>query len=106
MEFIDNASVRVEVLGRSITGKYWLGCHTDNNVVFNLNIQVPMADVPPGMPPPPPVPYIARIDDEGLHICCPYMKMERPSDFEGPGYCLMKAGKKDEGVSEVANLSK
>merc|ERR1712070_1142051 len=40
----------------------------------------------------PPVPYIAKIDDEGLHLCCPFMKMERPTEFAGPGYVLMKRG--------------
>jgi len=89
MDFLDEHQVRVEVLGRSIIGRYWVDCSHEPH---HLNIQVPMQDVPPGMPPPPPVPYIARIDDEGLHLCCPYLKMERPTDFEGPGHCIMKKG--------------
>lgn len=89
MDFLDEQQVRVEVLGRSIIGRYWVDCSATPH---HLNIQVPMQDVPPGMPPPPPVPYIARIDDEGLHLCCPYLKMERPTAFEGPGYCIMKRG--------------
>eukprot|EP00971_Amphidinium_carterae_P119733 2372035-Amphidinium_carterae.1 len=61
-------------------------------------VQVPAAisDLPAGMPPPPPVPYIVKVlacgavkllslvsihahqvDDSGLHLCCPYMKLER-----------------------------
>ncbi|CAK0867727.1 unnamed protein product [Prorocentrum cordatum] len=102
MEFLDERSVRVEVLGRSIVGKYWVdaGCEP-----VQLSIQVPMPEQPPNMPPPMPVPYIARID-ENLHLCCPFMKLERPTAFEGPGYCLMKRGalsKAEE--SEVASLS-
>lgn len=89
MDFLDENQVKVEVLGRSIIGRYWVDCSHEPH---HLNIQVPTQDVPPGMPPPPPVPYIARIDDEGLHLCCPYLKMERPTDFEGPGYCIMKRG--------------
>merc|ERR1712139_346385 len=65
-----------------------------------------MGDIPPGMPPPPPVPYIARIDEVGLHLCCPYLKMERPTEFVGPGYVLMKKGSMNViDDSEVASLS-
>lgn len=89
MEFLDETQVRVAVLGRSIVGKYWVdGAENPQH----LNIQVPMQEAPPGMPPPPPVPYIAKIDSEGLHICCPFMTMDRPAKFEGPGYCLMLRG--------------
>jgi hypothetical protein len=104
MEFLDADSVRVEVLGRSIVGRYWVDVGQEP---FHLNIQVPCGEVPPGMPPPPPVPYIARIDEVGLHLCCPYLKMERPTEFVGPGYVLMKQGsmtKVDD--AEVANLSR
>lgn len=89
MVFFDEHSVKVEVLGRSIVGRYWVDASVDPH---HLTIQVPMQDMPPGMPPPPPVPYIARIDEKGLHMCCPFMKIERPTDFEGPGYCLMVRG--------------
>lgn len=103
MEFLDETSVRVEVLGRSIIGKYWLDVEHDP---FHLNIQVPHAEIPPGMPPPPPVPYIARIDEVGLHLCCPYLKMDRPKEFVGPGYVLMKGGSMAQvDNSEVASLS-
>merc|ERR1719162_68849 len=40
----------------------------------------------------PPVPYIARIDEAGLHLCCPVLRMDRPTVFDGDGYCLMKRG--------------
>lgn len=104
MEFVNNDSVRVEVLGRSILGKFWVDIQQEPH---HLNIQVPPMDMPPGMPPPPPVPYIARIDDTGLHLCCPYLKMERPTEFTGQGYVLMKKGgltKQDN--NEIANLSR
>jgi len=103
MEFLENdTEVRVDVLGRSIVGRYWVDVSHDP---IHLNIQVPNQGCPPGMPPPPLVPYIARIDDVGLHLCCPYLKMSRPEEFTGPGYVLMKAGAmaQDDG-SEVANL--
>ncbi|CAE8634489.1 unnamed protein product [Polarella glacialis] len=104
MEFLDDASVRVEVLGRSIVGRYWVDGGGDPK---HLNIQVPMQDIPPGMPPPPPVPYIAKIDDNGLHVCCPYMKMERPTAFEGPGYCLMAKGSVQKAAgSDISHLSR
>jgi len=89
MEFLDETQVRVAVLGRSIIGKYWVDGAADPQ---HLNIQVPMQEAPPGMPPPPPVPYIAKIDSAGLHICCPFMTMDRPTKFDGPGYCLMHCG--------------
>jgi len=103
MEFLDSDSVRIEVLGRSIIGKYAVDVSHEPH---HLNIVVPVGEVPPGMPPPPPVPYIARVDEIGLHLCCPYLKMERPAEFTGPGYVLMKAGPlgKDDN-SDVTNLS-
>jgi len=101
MEFLDESQVKVEVLGRAIVGRYWVDC---GPTPHHLNIQVPMTEVPPGMPPmmPPPVPYIAKIDNAGLHICCPFMCMDRPTEFEGPGYCLMTSGPlNDAGASEA-----
>eukprot|EP00928_Gymnodinium_smaydae_P061750 TRINITY_DN45767_c0_g1_i1.p1 TRINITY_DN45767_c0_g1~~TRINITY_DN45767_c0_g1_i1.p1 ORF type:complete len:421 (+),score=107.87 TRINITY_DN45767_c0_g1_i1:60-1322(+) len=89
MEFLDDSVVRVEVLGRSIDGKFWMDC---TPVPHHLSIQIPMPNAPPGMPQAPPVPYIVKIDDAGLHACCPFMKMDRPTEFEGPGYCLMVPG--------------
>jgi len=106
MEFMDNNSVRVAVLGRSIIGRYWINVTHEPH---HLDIQVPMGDVPPGCPPPPAVPYIARIDEKGLHLCCPFMKMERPTEFEGPGYCLMLAGglsDEPEGRKDIMKLPK
>lgn len=104
MEFLENdTGVRVDVLGRSIIGKFWLDL---SHEPYHLNIQVPHAEVPAGMPPPAPVPYIARIDSVGLHLCCPYLKMERPTEFSGPGYVLMKSGAmKQFDDSTIANLS-
>lgn len=104
MEFMNETSVRVQVLGRSLVGQY---CVDAQQNPHHLNIQVPMAEAPPGMGPAPPVPYIARIDEKGLHICCPFMRMDRPTEFEGPGYCLMRSGplnQAEEGA-EVAGLS-
>mmetsp|Transcript_53375 Transcript_53375/g.155570 ORF Transcript_53375/g.155570 Transcript_53375/m.155570 type:complete len:441 (-) Transcript_53375:36-1358(-) len=103
MEFLDEKSVRVQVLGRSIVGTYWVDAGQSPH---HLNIQVPMAEAP-GMPPPPPVPYIAKIDSDGLHICCPFMKMDRPTQFDGPGYCLMQSGSLNQVAegAETANLS-
>lgn len=90
MEFLNESQVRVEVLGRGIVGIYTVNGNKDP---FELNVQVPM-DGPYGPmgPPPPPVPYIAKMDEQGLHLCCPYMKLERPTEFSGPGYCLMQKG--------------
>lgn len=89
MEFKDAGKVRVEALGRSVMGTYWLDCEQEPH---HLNIQVAMPDAPPDMPPPPPVPYIVRLDDKGLHLCCPFMVLDRPTAFEGEGYCLMVPG--------------
>mmetsp|Transcript_68106 Transcript_68106/g.197378 ORF Transcript_68106/g.197378 Transcript_68106/m.197378 type:complete len:435 (-) Transcript_68106:80-1384(-) len=88
MEFMDGGKVRVGVLGRSIVGSYWLDC---SHMPHHLSIQVPVPDMP-GVPPPPPVPYIVRLDGDDLHLCCAYMTMERPTSFDGPGFCLMKRG--------------
>mmetsp|Transcript_90837 Transcript_90837/g.256573 ORF Transcript_90837/g.256573 Transcript_90837/m.256573 type:complete len:418 (+) Transcript_90837:84-1337(+) len=105
MEFVDASNVRVEVLGRSIVGQYYLDCKPEPH---HLNIQVPMHEAPPGMPPPPPVPYIAKIEQDCLHLCCPFMKMDRPTEFAGPGYCCMSYGPMAQGqeADVAAKLSK
>lgn len=103
MEFNLDSTVRVEVLGRSIIGRYDVDATVEP---AHLNIQVPMPDMPPGMPPPPPVPYIAKREGEALLLCCPYMAMERPQKFEGPGHCIMKPGKIQKAVdASIASLS-
>lgn len=102
MEFLSESNVRVEVVGRSIVGKYWVNCKEHP---YHLDIQVPVQDVPLGMPMPPPVPYIAKLDDDGLHLCCPVMSMERPTSFDGHGYCLMTSGPLAVGNDDVAHLS-
>lgn len=89
MEFLSGSVVRVAVLGRSINGLWWVD---PGPSPFHLNIRVPAVDVPQTMGPPPPVPYIAKIDEAGLHLCCPVLRMDRPDRFEGDGYCLMKRG--------------
>lgn len=90
MEFMEDGSVKIIVLGQDTVGKYWVDADKEPH---HLSIQVQPPGMPPGpMPPVPPVPYICRTDEEGLHICCPYMKMERPTEFSGPGYCIMKRG--------------
>lgn len=92
MEFDGNKSVTVTVLGRASPGTYWVDAAKDPKHL-TIQMQPPSQPGMPYMPPVPPVPYIARIDESGLHLCCPYMKMERPTEFVGPGYCLMKKGK-------------
>ena len=104
MQFLDHCQVRVQVLGRSIMGQFRVDATKDPK---HLDIQVTMEDIPPGMPPPPPVPYIAKVDGQGMHLCCPYMKMERPDHFGGEGYCLMtKGAMENESDATVKNLSK
>lgn len=104
MEFIDHCQVRVQVLGRSIMGQFRIDATKDPR---HLDIQVTMEDIPAGMPPPPPVPYIAKVDKQGLHLCCPYMKMERPDHFGGEGYCLMtKGAMEQDSDASLVNLSK
>lgn len=105
MEFLEgDEQVRVNVLGRSIVGRFWVDVTKEPH---HLNIQVPHGEVGAHMPPPPPVPYIARIDPVGLHLCCPYLKMERPTEFTGPGYVLMKRGTLEQpDASEVSHLSR
>lgn len=106
MEFLDESRVRVDVMGRSIVGTYWLDCGPEPH---HLNIQVQMAnDAPPGVPPPPPVPYIVKVDSEGLHLCCPYAQIQRPTEFKGEGYCLMTRGplnNASDDAGEIAKLS-
>jgi len=108
MEFLDDARVRVDVMGRSIVGRYTLNCSSEPH---HLDIQVPMAQemqAPPGFGQPPPVPYIAKVDEEGLHLCCPYVQTERPSEFKGEGYCLMRRGPlatNSDDSGEIAKLS-
>lgn len=103
-EFFDDNRVRVEVLGRSILGSFAVMNGQDP---FHLNVQVPMGEVPAYMPPPPAVPYIARIEGDTLHLCCPYLKMERPTDFTGHGYCKMLRGSlKKEDDAEISKLSR
>mmetsp|Transcript_39581 Transcript_39581/g.104900 ORF Transcript_39581/g.104900 Transcript_39581/m.104900 type:complete len:432 (-) Transcript_39581:268-1563(-) len=105
MRFVDHVTVHVEVMGKAIEGKYWVDCkHTPHH----LNVQVPIQE--PGMPmqpPPPAVPYIAKIEDDGLHLCCPYPTLNRPETFDGPGFCLMQRGPVEQQEDpEVAGLSR
>jgi len=105
MEFMEGNRVQVAVFGRSVVGTCSLDCDPDPH---NLTIQVPMPDAPPGMPPPPPVPYIVRLDDAGLHLCCPAGPHElRPMKFAGPGYCHMVRGKlaMEDSAAEMASLT-
>lgn len=104
IEFLNSREVRVQVLGRSIMGRFWVDA---SQSPMHLDIQVVMEDIPVTMPPPPPVPYITKVDDEGLHLCCPYMKLERPETFGGEGYCKMAKGTLDNSQdASVQQLSK
>lgn len=104
MQFLDHCQVRVQVLGRSIMGQFRVDATKDPK---HLDIQVTSEEIPPGYPPPPPVPYIAKADQQGLHLCCPYMKMERPDHFGGEGYCLMTKGVMENASDEaIKRLSK
>ena len=50
------------------------------------------------------VPYIFELRDDGhtLAMCCPYLVPELPSEFDGPGFVLMKkADAADEGDEEL-----
>lgn len=89
MEFLENGTVRITVLGRSVDGKYVLNASVTPT---QLNIQVPMPDAPMGLPPPPPVEYIVRLQADELHLCCPVQVLKRPTEFKGPGLCVMLRG--------------
>jgi len=102
MEFLDGGRVRIDALGNSVVGTYWVDV---SQTPHHLSIQVPMPHAPPGTPAPPPVPYIVKLDDVGLHLCCPFMVLERPTVFQGPGYCLMKKGSVGDSA-EAEELSK
>lgn len=86
MEFKDDVVI-VKMLGKDVEARYWVDCKHDP---VHMNVQVPMQD--PAMGFPPTVPYISRIDDEGLHVCVPLKNLTRPTAFEGPGYVLMHRG--------------
>eukprot|EP00913_Durusdinium_trenchii_P028590 g26813.t1 len=101
MEFLDHYQVRLQVLGRSIQGRYRVDAMQNP---MHLDIQVAMEGMPSDAPP---VPYITKVDEHGMHLCCPYMKMERPERFAGEGYCLMTKGAMAQSVEEkVDHLSK
>mmetsp|Transcript_698 Transcript_698/g.1067 ORF Transcript_698/g.1067 Transcript_698/m.1067 type:complete len:419 (+) Transcript_698:65-1321(+) len=96
-------SLRVSVLGQTASGMWWIeGYHEPQHLMFQVQ--------PPGGAGVfvPPQPYIGRIDEEGLHLCCPYLTPERPTEFAGPGYCIMKRGKlvAEDTSSELEGLSR
>jgi tetratricopeptide (TPR) repeat protein len=104
--FKKDGSLEVKVLGNGCDGWWRLASGADKEP-WHMDVQV----VPPGGPPgfmPPAVQYIARIDEQGLHLCTPFMTQQRPTDFSGPGYCLMAKGKLQEEANDadLAGLSK
>mmetsp|Transcript_98852 Transcript_98852/g.247860 ORF Transcript_98852/g.247860 Transcript_98852/m.247860 type:complete len:417 (+) Transcript_98852:106-1356(+) len=93
MEFMEGGQLRVEVMGRSVTGSYNVDCDHDP-VHLSISVQAP------------PMPYICKLDSEGLHLCCPFYSMDRPTTFDGPGYCLMRSGPlPSENFEELAKMS-
>lgn len=94
MEFMEGGQLRVQVMGRSVEGNYQVDCAHDP-IHMDIAVQAP------------PMPYIVKLDDAGLHLSCPYADPCRPQAFEGPGYCLMRRGKlpPDNFEEELAKLS-
>lgn len=87
LEFIDHQYVRINVMGKSIIGVFECDASQDP-VHVDIKVQAspePGADAET-------VKYIMKLDDEGLHTCSPYMTMDRPKDFNSPGFCLLKRG--------------
>jgi len=88
IEFLDDGTARIEVMGREAAATFSLDASCAPN---RLDLRLQADSVSPGAPPPPPLAYIVRLEGEGdeLHMCCPFEDRGRPRAFEGPGYVAM-----------------
>mmetsp|Transcript_50491 Transcript_50491/g.130066 ORF Transcript_50491/g.130066 Transcript_50491/m.130066 type:complete len:905 (+) Transcript_50491:74-2788(+) len=84
----DGVSARVQVRGRTAVAEYSLDTSRTPHHL-DLRVLPPPGSVPESSPLQPPLCYIARVEGNRLHLCCPFPTPERPTAFEGPGYCLM-----------------
>lgn len=88
-DFLNSKDLMVSVMGRTCPGTF--SVDASQNPV-GMDIQVIPPETPPGCVPPP-APYIARFSEAGsLELCCPYMVQQRPTSFDGPGFCELKRG--------------
>ncbi|CAJ1404832.1 unnamed protein product [Effrenium voratum] len=71
-------------MGQTLEGRFRMNCSTEP---YQLDIEV----LPKGSScPPPAIPYIFKFQDGRLHLCGPADgRMHRPSNFDGPGLCVM-----------------
>jgi len=74
----------ITVMGQTLEGRFRMNCSTEP---YQLDIEV----LPKGSScPPPAIPYIFKFQDGRLHLCGPADgRMHRPSNFDGPGLCVM-----------------
>ncbi|CAJ1404835.1 unnamed protein product [Effrenium voratum] len=74
----------ITVIGQTLEGRFRMNCSTEP---YQLDIEV----LPKGSScPPPAIPYIFKFQDGRLHLCGPADgRMHRPSNFDGPGLCVM-----------------
>jgi len=89
MEFHkDGATVHIQIMGKTVTGKYVLDC---SKTPYSLDLMLPnTATDSCTINCSAPVPCIVNFECKELHLCCPCSAaMQRPETFEGPGFCLM-----------------
>jgi len=84
IEFKDERSVIITVMGQTLEGRCKMDCSKEP---AQLDITV----LPKGTSClPPPIPYIFKIEAGHLHLCGPSdSKMDRPTGFDGHGLCIM-----------------
>jgi len=89
-----------------VTGQYVLDC---SRTPYLLDLKLPSTAANNGtiVCSAPPVPCIAQVQGDELHLCCPCTTaMERPEAFEGPGYCLMSRAGNDPDAVKVQEEEK
>jgi len=82
--FLPGGNAEVTVMGQMLPAR----CHVDGSTSpASLDLEVLHSGENPA---PPRIPYIFKVEAEHLHICGPKDgRMVRPTQFEGPGLCIM-----------------
>jgi len=88
--FTDNATCRLEILGKVVQGQY---CVDASQVPMVLEViwmpYTNLPDWPMQILTSDPVKYSVMRDGSGLHMACPYPTDQHPRQFIGPGYCCL-----------------
>jgi hypothetical protein len=100
-DFVDDAHVKISVLGTNVDARYELNLSAEPYPYLDMSV--------PSAPDSPVIRHIYRMQGpDELHLCSPYMRPadERPAEFHGPGFVIMKRGKLTETPEQQAEREK